>query len=69
MSTFKTGGSFNTTMEMLSSQSLKAIYKLKWNLMKRSWTVHHYVWIVWLHWVHLYLNMALKFAVSIVVLS
>ena len=60
---FKTGGSFNTTLEMLSGQSLKAKYKLKWNLIKRSGTVQHYVWIVWLNWDHL------KFAISIVVLS
>ena len=32
--TFTTGGSFNTTFEMLAGQALKAIFKLKSNLLK-----------------------------------
>ena len=31
---FTTGGSFNTTFEMLAGQALNAIYKLKSNLLK-----------------------------------
>ena len=31
---FTTGGSFNTTFEMLAGQALKAIFKLKSNLFK-----------------------------------
>jgi len=34
--TFTTGGSFNTTFEMLAGQALKAIFKLKSNLLNKS---------------------------------
>ena len=39
---FTTGGSFNTVFEMLAGQALKAIYKLKPNLLNfPGITVHH----------------------------